>query len=80
MNWTNIDLNDAYERSQDILNSYDSDTLLLEISCNIKDITKESVREQAMLSLRLKYEDARQIIEANLDNFTAYAIAERNKP
>ena len=40
MDWKNVDLSSDYERSQDILSSYSFDTLLLEISCNIKDITK----------------------------------------
>jgi hypothetical protein len=77
MDWNNINLNSNYERAQDILDPYTSDTLLLEIACNLKEINRETVREQAMLSLKTKYETAIEIINANLDNFTAEALKER---
>lgn len=69
MNWNNIDLNSPYERSQYILDGYNSETLLLEINCNIADITKEAIREEAILSLRSKFDTAVSILEANLDNY-----------
>lgn len=80
MNWNNIDLNSPYERSQNILDSYDSDTLLLEVSCNIKDITKEAIREQALLTIKAKFDIAVEILEANLCNYLKEAQKYRNSP
>lgn len=44
MDWKNVDLDDGYERDQNILDPYDFDTLLLEISCNVRDINPETIR------------------------------------
>lgn len=79
MNWNNVNLNDGYERSQNLLDSYDFDTLLLEVSCNLRDINPETVKAQAMESIRAKYNTAVEILNANLANITAKAIEERNK-
>jgi len=77
MNWNNIDLNSPYERSQDILDGYDCETLLLEVSCNLKVINKETVRAQAMESLKSKFNTAVEILDANLDNLVKEAQQER---
>ncbi len=47
MNWQNVDLNSPSESSADILDPYSFDTLLLEIECNLTEITPETVRKQA---------------------------------
>lgn len=77
MNWNNIDLNSPYERSQPILDSYDCETLLLEVAHNCREITRETVRAQAMESINGKYKTAIEILEANLDNLVAEALKER---
>lgn len=77
MNWNNIDLNSPYELDQDILDGYDCKTLLLEVACNIKDINRETVKAQAIESIKIKYKTALEILEANLDNLTAHALKER---
>lgn len=79
MNWNNVNLSDGYERDQNILDPYDFDTLLLEVSCNVKHITEETVKAQAMESLRSKYNTAIEILNANLANITKHAQDERNK-
>lgn len=79
MNWNNINLNSPYELQQDILDGYDCETILLEVSCNVKEITIESVRKQAMVSIKSKYNTAIEILEANLANLTAAAIKDRKK-
>jgi len=43
MDWKNIDLTSGYERDQNFLDGYDFETLLLEIHCNMKEITKEAI-------------------------------------
>lgn len=73
MNWNNVNLSSPYESSQDFLDGYDFDTLLLEVECNCREITPEAVRQQAIDQLKVKYETAIEILEANLANITAYA-------
>lgn len=77
MNWNNIDLNSEYERSQPILDSYDCETLLLEVHANCREINHKTVKEQAMKELKLKYDVAVSILEANLDNLVKEAQKER---
>ena len=77
MNWNNIDLSSDYERNQPILDSYDCDTLLLEVAHNCKVITKEAIRAQAIHEIDLKRQVALEILEANLDNLTKEALKER---
>jgi hypothetical protein len=77
MNWNNIDLNSPFERSQDILDGYDSETLLLEVACNLPVITKETIRKQAMESINSKYRTAIEILDANLENYFAVALKEK---
>ncbi len=80
MNWNNIDLNSPYERQQNILDGYDSETLLLEVNCNLRDITRDTIRAQAMESIKSKYNTAVEILEANLDNYLTEALKERANP
>lgn len=77
MNWNNIDLNSPYERNQPILDPYDCETLLLEVSCNLKVINRETVRAQAVESIKGKYQTAIEILDANLDNLVKEAQRER---
>jgi hypothetical protein len=80
MDWNNVNLENDFERSRDMLDSYDFETLLLEVSCNLREITPETVGEQALLSIKQKYDTAIEILEANLENITKYAQAERATP
>jgi len=77
MNWNNIDLNSEYETSQNMLDGYSFNTLLLEIACNLPDITPETVRRQAIDSIKAKYDTAIEILEANLQNITKEALKYR---
>jgi len=78
MNWKNIDLKDNYERSQNMLDGYSFETLLLEISCNIKDINKETIKKQFTEVLEIKIETAKEIFNDNLDNILKEALEYRN--
>lgn len=78
MDWNNIDLENGYERDQNIIDPLSSDTLLLEIECNLKSINRATVREQFETDLQSRIESAREIFEANLDNIVAYAQKERD--
>lgn len=77
MNWKNVNLNSCYERSQAILDPYTFDTLLLEVACNLPEINRETVKAQAMISIKSKYESAIEILNNNLDNLTKEALKER---
>lgn len=79
MNWSNIDLNSSYEASQDILDGYSFETLLLEIHCNLKVINKETVKQHFENELKMKIQSARDIFEANIENVVKKAIEEKNK-
>ena len=79
MNWNNINLNDGYEREQNIIDPYTSACLLLEISCNLPDINKETVRKQFNESLERSIESAREIFEANINNYVKQARKERGR-
>jgi hypothetical protein len=74
MDWKNIDL-DSHEVESNILDPYTLETLLLEISCNIRkeDINRDSVMKQFETVLASKLEDARFIMEHNLDNIVKKA-------
>ena len=77
MDWNNIDLGNGYERDQSILDSYSFDTLLLEVSCNVRIISEQTVRKQFEDSLRSKIESARDVFEANIKNIVLQAKNER---
>lgn len=78
--WDNIDLKSPSQSSLNILDSYSFDILLLEISCNIKDIeiNEKTVREQAMISINAKYNEAINVLDANLKNITKEAVEYSN--
>jgi hypothetical protein len=80
MNWNNIDLNSPYERGQNLLDPYTFEILLLEVACNVRDINKETVRAQAMESIKSKYQAAIDILDANLENITKEAKRQRAIP
>jgi len=77
MNWNKIDLSSPYESSQNILDGYDSDTILLEVECNLPIINRDTVRKQALESIKSKYNTAIEILEANLDNYVKEALKYR---
>lgn len=79
MNWQNVNLKSNFEASQNLLDPYNFDTLLLEIHCNLPTINEETVKAQAMESIRAKYETAIEILNDNLTNITKHAQKERAK-
>jgi len=77
MDWRNVDLEDGYERDQNILDAYSFDTLLLEVSCNIRDINTETIRAQFETSLKSKIDSAREVFENNFKNIVNQSLKER---
>ena len=77
MDYLNINLNSDHERNTDILDGYDLETLFLEISCNLREINEETVKQQFYESLNSKIQSAKDIFNANLKNIVKYAQEER---
>ena len=77
MDYLNINLNNDHERNTDILDGYDLETLFLEISCNLREINEETVKQQFYESLNSKIQTAKEIFNANLQNIVKYAQEER---
>lgn len=76
MNWNNIDLNSS-EIELPILDPYTFATLLLEVECNLREITPETVRKQAENAIRENCRVALEVLESNLDNIVKYAQKQR---
>ena len=77
MDYLNIDFNSDHERNSNLLDSYDFETLFLEISCNLTEINEETVKQQFYESLNSKIQSAKDIFNANLKNIVKYAQEER---
>lgn len=77
MGWNNVDLS-SHERQSNILAPYSFDTLLLEVSCNLKVINEETVRKQFVDSMQSKIGCAYQVFNSNIENIVKQAKAERN--
>ena len=77
MDWNNVNLNDSYERDQNIIDPLNFDTLLLLISCNLKVVNRDTIYAEFERDLQCKISSAREIMKANLDNITFKAIEEK---
>ena len=78
MNWTKVNLKSDYERNQNIVDPLSFDTLLLEISCNVLDINKETIKAQFETDLKIRIESAREVFNNNLENILKEAKEYRN--
>jgi len=80
MDWNNVDLSSPSERDANILEPLSFDILLLEVSCNVREINEQTVRAQFMESLNSKIESAKDVFEANIKNITKEAVRYRAIP
>jgi len=78
MDYSNVNLKSPYEASQNILDSINFDILLLEISCNLTVINKETIKKQFEISLDAKINEAKQVFNDNLNNILKEALAYQN--
>ena len=76
--WSNIDLSRPINQDLNILDPLDFSTLLLEISCNLPVITRETIKMQFETDLKCKIESAKQVFNDNLDNILKEALKYRN--
>lgn len=79
MDWKNIDLESGYEKSQNLMDGYTFEQLLLEVYCNFREeeIDEITIFEHAESIFKAKYEEAIEILNDNLINITNYAKNER---
>tara|TARA_R110000782_G_scaffold128783_5_gene220349 strand:- start:674 stop:916 length:243 start_codon:yes stop_codon:yes gene_type:complete len=77
IDWNDINLDSGYQRDAKILEPYNFDTLLLEVSCNLKEINKKTVEKQFIESLESKINCAKEVFKANLDEIVRKARQER---
>lgn len=77
-NWKNVDLTSS-ERHLNMLDPYDFDTLLLEISCNLRDeeLTPQEIEKHALQVINEKARLAKEILRDNLQNIVNQAKKER---
>ncbi len=81
MDWNNVDLSDgSHERDANLMDPLTFEQLLLEINCNLKDITPDTVQTLGYARLADMYEEAKDIFWSNLDNIVEQARKERNRP
>jgi hypothetical protein len=77
IDWSDVDLTDGYNRDQKIIDPLTFANLLLEVNCNLRDITPEAVMEQFETDLRARVKEARETMRDNLQNIVNYARKER---
>ena len=77
--WSNIDLNSEYEKSLSIVDSYTFNDLLMEVHCNIENITEETIMRQFEEALQSRIHSAREVMRENINNITKYAVDYRNE-
>tara|TARA_R100001463_G_scaffold135102_2_gene197989 strand:+ start:1289 stop:1531 length:243 start_codon:yes stop_codon:yes gene_type:complete len=79
MDWKNVNLESGYEKTQNLMDGYNFEQLLLEIYCNIREenLTPGEIKKQAMTEIKARYELAIEILNDNLINITNHSKNER---
>ncbi len=79
IDWTNVDLESAYEKSRNLLENYTFETLLLEVYTNIREenLTEEEIKKHAISQFNAKIREARELLNDNIANITNYAKNQR---
>ena len=79
VNWSKIDLSSPYETSLPLVDEYTFDGLLLEISCNLREINEKTVMAQFEEALQSRVTSARDIMRDNIKSIVAHANAQREE-
>jgi len=77
IDWEKIDLKSSFERHLNLIEPLTFDALLLEIDCNIPQITKGAIINQFKEDLSSRIEEAWEIFGANLDSIHSAAKQKR---
>jgi len=76
--WTDLDLTGS-NLGRAILDEYTFGGLLLEISCNVREITPASIRLQFHRELQAKTRSAIEVFEANAESIFLHAVSQRQQ-
>ena len=76
MDWNNVDLN-SHEIDSYLIDPLTFEVLLLEINCNIPEITPATVTTQFEEDLQSRIEEARSVFKSNLKNIVKKAKKDR---
>jgi hypothetical protein len=76
MDWNNVDLN-SHEIDSYLIDPLTFEILLLEINCNIPEITPATVTAQFEEDLQSRIEEARSVFKSNLKNIVKKAKQDR---
>ena len=80
MDWLNVRIEEgSSEGALNVVDGMTFDILLLEIGCNLPEITKESVTAHFEQELAIRVEEAKAIFAANLDSIVKQARKERKR-
>tara|TARA_R110002020_G_scaffold328142_1_gene544062 strand:+ start:1125 stop:1367 length:243 start_codon:yes stop_codon:yes gene_type:complete len=79
MDWKNVDLENGYEKSQNLMENYTFEQLLLEVYCNLREenLTEKEIKKHALSVFNAKLREAKEILNDNLVNITNHAKNER---
>ena len=77
IDWENINLKRPFERSLNLITPLTFETLLLEVGCNIPEITKGAIIMQFKEDVSNRVEEAWEIFGANLDAIFDEAVKTR---
>ena len=72
MDYSNVDLKSS-EINANLINAYSFNTLLLEIECNCREISEESIKKQFEEHIKASIICAKEIFADNLQNILAHA-------
>ena len=79
VNWSMIDLSSPHETSLPLIYEYTFDGLLLEISCNLREINEKTVMAQFEEALSSRTQSARDIMKENITSIVDHAKAQREE-
>lgn len=77
IDWEKIDFESSFQRSLNLIEPLTFETLLLEVDCNIPEITKGAIILQFKEDLSSRIEEAWEIFGANLDSIHSAAKQKR---
>jgi hypothetical protein len=69
IDWSNLDLDCPFTEDLKLIEPLTVGAFLLEVNCNIPEITPEALRAQFNEDLQNRIHDAREIFNSNLSNF-----------
>lgn len=79
MDWNHVDLNSGVEQDSNLIEPLTFRTLLLEIECNLPEITAQTIYDQFVEDLNSRVTEAWEVFRANQRNILEKALEYRNQ-